>query len=531
MTKRNRTLALLLATLMAAGALGGCAGKAKTDAPQPTGAPSPAPSESRAPSMADSGTSRPVSPPSSQAPTGSPATKPAPAQEAAPAGMYHQDYGTNPNISPKTQPTSTFGVDIDTASYTLARSYILDSRQLPPPEAVRVEEFINYFPQQYKAPNEGVALYVDGGPSPFRPGMHLVQIGLKAEEVSQRERKPAMLTFVIDISGSMNMDNRLGLVKRSLNVLIDQLSSDDQVGIVVYGSQGRVELQPTADKERIRQTVNRLSTEGSTNAADGLKLAYGMASRFYLAGGVNRVILCSDGVANTGLTDPDGILRTIEDEKSRGITLTTVGFGMGNYNDVLMEQLADKGDGQYAYVDDLAEARRMFEEQLLGTLELIAKDAKVQVTFDADEVLSYRLVGYENRWLDNRDFRNDAVDGGEMGSGHTVTALYEVTLTGRDSQLGQVSIRYKDPDTGEVIEQAAPIMRSTVTGRAPARVRWTASVAEFAGLLRQSPWAMESRLDTIREVAWDAARDLGMTQSHADAIDLMDRAIQLRGRR
>lgn len=513
MTEKARWMALLLAALLAVAPLSGCAKKSSADQ-KSTAAPSVAPSQPA------------YTPPAQPATTGAPVA----AEQAAPAGMYYQNYGTNPMVNPSTQPTTTFAIDVDTASYTLVRNYITRG-QLPPADAVRVEEFINYFPQNYPNPSQAVGLYVEGGKSPFRAGASLVQIGLKAREVSRSERKPAVLTFVIDISGSMNMENRLGLVKQSLNVLVDQLSGDDQVGIVVYGTKGRVLLEHTADKDRIRSAIGRLSPEGSTNAEEGLRLGYELASRAYLENGTNRVILCSDGVANTGLTRPDDLLRSIEDWRGRGITLTTVGFGMGNFNDVLMEQLADKGDGMYAYVDQLPEARRIFQQQLMATLELIARDAKVQVTFDPAQVAAYRLVGYENRVMANENFRNDAVDGGEMGAGHTVTALYEVTLRGNGSQLGQVSVRYKDATTGEVVEQAAPILRSSVTPAPPARVRWTASVAEFAGLLRGSPWAAESRMDTVRELAWDAARDLDMPSAHKEALELIDRAARLRGGR
>jgi Ca-activated chloride channel family protein len=511
-------MALLLAALLAVAPLSGCAKKSSADQ-KSTAAPSMAPSKPA------------YTPPTPTQPATTAAPQPLRAGEPAPAGgMYYENYGTNPMVNPSTQPTTTFAIDVDTASYTLVRNYI-NRGQLPPADAVRVEEFINYFPQNYPNPSQAVGLYVEGGKSPFRAGTSLVQIGLKAREVGRAERKPAVLTFVIDISGSMNMENRLGLVKQSLGILLDQLSGDDQVGIVVYGSQGRVLLEHTADKDRIRDAIGRLSPEGSTNAEEGLRLGYELASRAFLKGGTNRVILCSDGVANTGLTRPDDLLRSIEDWRGRGITLTTVGFGMGNFNDVLMEQLADKGDGMYAYVDQLPEARRIFQQQLMATLELVARDAKVQVTFDPAQVVAYRLVGYENRGMANENFRNDGVDGGEMGAGHTVTALYEVTLRGNGSQLGQVSVRYKDAATGEVVEQAAPILRSTATAAPSARVRWTASVAEFAGLLRGSPWAAESRMDAVRELAWDAARDLDMPTAHKEALELIDRAARLRGGR
>jgi len=458
------------------------------------------------------------------------ATAPSPAPNQAPADMYYQPTGNNPAVSTAREAVSTFGVDVDTASYTLVRNH-LTRDMLPPADAVRIEEFINYFPQQYPASNQPVAVHVEGAASPFRPNLHLVQVGLKARQVTRSERKPAVLTFVVDVSGSMNMENRLGLVKRSLTLLVDQLQGDDQVGIVVFGSSGRILLQHTADKAAIRRAIERLQPEGSTNAAEGLKFGYELADRGFLQGGTNRVILCSDGVANVGLTSADGILRTIEESKSRGIALTTVGFGMGNMNDALMEQLADKGDGQYAYVDTLEEARRIFVEQLTGTLELVAKDAKIQVRFDPEQVVTYRLVGYENRVMANEDFRNDARDSGDMGAGHTVTALYEVQLKGTGAELGSVSVRYKEPDTGEAVELSAPIQRRAVTGTGSARVRWTASVAEFAGLLKSSPWAAESNLAAVVEVARGAGAELDWPAAHREAVELMEKTDRLRGKR
>jgi len=462
-----------------------------------------------------------------------PASPPTVGQGQPPADMFFQDAGDNPIINTSKQPISTFAVDVDTASYTVARNY-LTRGTLPPAEAIRVEEFINYFPQQYAAPRQSVAVYIEGAPSLFHTGWHTVQIGLKAREVSQEQRKPAILTFVIDVSGSMEMENRLGLVKQSLNLLLDQLRAEDQVGIVVYGTTAQVWQTHTADKALIRQRVQALASNGSTNAEAGLTLGYDQAYRAHKEGFTNRVILCSDGVANVGNTGPDAMLKRIEDYRTKGITLTTVGFGMGNYNDVLMEKLADKGDGHYAYVDTVAEARRVFLEQVTGTLELVAKDAKIQVQFDPAQVSAYRLVGYENRGMKNEDFRNEKADGGEMGAGHAVTALYEVQLIGKGQPLGRVFVRYKEPTSGETIEVEVPIAWPALApsaATASARLRWTASVAEFAGILGKSPWAAESNLAGVMETARKAASDLDMPAAHKESLDLMDRAFRLRGAR
>jgi Ca-activated chloride channel family protein len=460
-------------------------------------------------------------------------TPPAPQPQkatAAPSDMYYQDYGDNPQVSASTQPVSTFAVDVDTASYTLTRSY-LSRGTLPPREAIRAEEFINYFPQNYPEPEQTVGTYVLGAQSPFRPSRYLVQVGLKAKSEGWFTRKPARLTFVVDTSGSMETEDRMGLVKQSLTMLLDHLQADDQVAIVSYSNTAKLEQAHTADKELLRAAIERLRPDASTNAEAGLKLGYEQAARVFRQDAINRVILCSDGVANVGDTSPDGMLRAVSDYKARGITLTTVGVGMGNYNDVLLEQLADKGDGQYSYVDTPAEAKRIFVSQLTGTLENVAKDVKVQVHFYPEQVVSYRLVGYENRVMRNDQFRNDYADGGEMGAGQTVTALYEIQVQGSGPDLGYVSVRYKDASSKEVIEQSTPIHRRAVTSPAApeySRVRWSAAVAEFAGVLGGNPWAIESRLADVAAVARNAAAALDNPQPHREAIDLMEQAMQLR---
>lgn len=451
------------------------------------------------------------------------ASAPTPAQPL-PADMNHQHSGHNPQVNPSVQPQSTFSVDVDTASYTLVRSY-LEKGVIPPAEAVRTEELINYFPQSYPSGSAPLSLYVEGGPSPFRSATHLIQVGLQARPVTESERKPARLTFVIDISGSMDMENRLGLVKRSLSLLINELRPEDQIGLVVYGTRGRILQEHTADKERIRRAIERLEPEGSTNVEEGLRLGYELASSHFAKNAINRVILCSDGVANVGVTGPDAMLKRIEDYKQQGITLTTVGFGMGNFNDVLMERLADKGDGQYAYVDTLEEADRLFGAELSGTLQVMAKDTKVQVEFDPAQVKAYRLVGYENRAMSNDSFDDKSADAGEMGAGHSVTALYEVELKGDASQIGHVTVRYKD-SRGEAQEISAPIRRPNLG--ASAELTWNASVAEFAGILRGSPWSASTTWSNLLVVARQASKELEAGSTYAEAIHLMETAQRLK---
>jgi Ca-activated chloride channel family protein len=308
---------------------------------------------------------------------------------------------------------------------------------------------------------------------------------------------------VIDVSGSMDQENRLGAVKEALTKLVENLRPTDKVGIVVYGSRGEVILEPTlvSEGQTILSAIRRLSPNGSTNAEEGLQLGYQMASEAFLVGGINRVILCSDGVANVGNTGPDKILESIREHASQGIQLTTVGFGMGNYNDVLMEQLADDGDGFYAYVDTQEEAEKLFVNDLTGTLQAIAMDAKVQVEFNPEVVTRFRLIGYENRALEDDDFRDDTVDAGEIGAGHSVTALYEVKLEDNaEGNMATVFLRWQDPDTQEVIEISRSIRSSDLStsfSETSRTFKLAVLVAEFAEILRESYWAQEYTLHDL----------------------------------
>ncbi len=426
--------------------------------------------------------------------------------------MFFKNHGVNPFVDTEDDHLSTFAIDVDDASYIMARSY-LEGGHLPNNDAVRTEEFVNHFDYNYPAPSdEAFRIYMDGAPSYFGQNTRLLRVGIKGQEVRPEDRKPANLVFVIDISGSMSREDRLGLVKRALRELVDQLDQRDRVGIVVYGSRGEVYLPPTgiAQRYEILSAIERLAPNGATNAEEGLRLGYEMAGRMFEKGKINRIILCSDGVANVGRTGPDDILKQIKSYAERGITLTTVGFGMGNYNDVLMEKLGNKGNGFYAYVDDIAEARRIFVDNLTGTLQVIARDVKIQVDFNPDYVRSYRLLGYENRDVDDDKFRDDKEDGGEIGSGHEVTALYEIKFWDRPTEtsdridMGTVYVRYKDPDHGEVTE-----VRQAFDGRvfnaafasASTDLKLAAAAAEFAEILRKSHWAKESSLDEVMAVA------------------------------
>ncbi len=439
-----------------------------------------------------------------------------PPNGAAYHDVFFKGHGTNPFIDPEDDNMSTFGMDADSAAYAVMRRYIRDG-SLPPTEAIRVEEFVNAFDYDYTPPTDAAfAVHLEGAPSKFGEGkrLQLLRVGLQGRVVPDVDRKDAMLTFVIDVSGSMGMENRLELVKKALRLLVEQLRPADKIGIVVYGTNARVVLPHTsvANKEHILEEIDSLWTEGATNVEDGIHKGYELARQNSENDCINRVILCSDGVANQGETSPKILLKQIRDYvEDDGIFLTTVGFGMGNYNDTLMEKLAKKGNGNYAYVDTLNEARRIFVENLTGTLQVIAKDAKVQVEFNPDNVRSFRLIGYENRQMKHEDFRNDDADAGEIGSGHSVTALYEVKLNkGVDSgELAKVSIRYEDPDTTEVTEVSEKFrvddLKDTFGDASPG-LQFAASVAQFAEILRESVWAKNGCLKTVRQTLRNVLR-------------------------
>ena len=417
---------------------------------------------------------------------------------------FFQHYGVNPFIDTEDDQLSTFAIDVDTASYTIARKF-LDDGHLPDQNSIRVEEFVNYFDQMYEAPtDDAFAIHVDGSPSPFGNGNHwLMRVGLQGKELFDEQRQDTTLVFTIDVSGSMAREDRLGLVQRSLRLLVDELRSDDKVAIVTYGDRGSVLLEATEARERgkILQAIDSLQPRGSTYVEDGLKVAYKLAMDEVASNRITRVMVLSDGVGNVGNTGHESILRQVQEYVDQGVTLTTVGFGMGNYNDILMEQLADDGDGAYYYVDTLSEARRIFVEDLTGTLQVIAKDAKVQVEFNPEVVSRYRLLGYENRDVADDDFRNDAVDAGEIGAGHSVTALYELKLReGAEGVIGTVYMRYEDVGFNEVVEISQEFsysdLAATFEETAPT-FQLSAVVAEFAEVLRGSYWAREGSLEAV----------------------------------
>ncbi|MBT3338049.1 MAG: DUF3520 domain-containing protein [Anaerolineae bacterium] len=450
-----------------------------------------------------------------------------------PTDMFFEDYGTNPIIDTEDDHLSTFALDVDTGSYTVMRNYLNDGN-LPPEDSVRVEEYVNYFEQGYELPpaHQAFAIHLDGGPSPFTQTerYEMMRVGIQGYDVSDRDRKDVSLTFVIDVSGSMDMDNRLGLVKRSLEMLVEQLGRGDQVSIVVYGSNARVVLDPTSasDKGEILDAIYSLRSEGSTNAEAGIKLGYKTAMRAYEHDSINRVILLSDGVANVGQVEANAILDEVDHYVDEGITMATFGFGMDNYNDTLMEQLADNGDGFYAYIDDTSEARRLFVDDLTGSLQTIAMDAKVQVDFNPEVVSRYRLVGYENRDVADEDFRDNSVDAGEIGAGHSVTALYEVKLyNNAHGRVATVHLRWEDPDTHQVVEIEKDIYSSDFERDfhdADPYFQRAVVVAEYAEILGDSYWAEDSDLDDVYDEARWLEEYFYREEAMEEFVDLIKKA-------
>ncbi len=415
------------------------------------------------------------------------------------------------------EPVSTFSIDVDTASYSFVRAS-LNQNVLPQPAAVRTEEMVNYFPYDYASPRSADQPFTSNisvFPSPWTAGRKLVRIGVKGYAIQQVTRPRANLVFLIDTSGSMGEPNKLPLVKQSLNMLLDQLGENDSVAIVTYAGNAGTALAPTpaSQKERIRAVIDRLGSGGSTAGAEGIRQAYALAQQNLDRRGVNRVILATDGDFNVGITNQQELKGYIERERGKGVFLSVLGFGMGNYNDALMQTLAQNGNGTAAYIDTAAEARKTLVDEATSTLFPIAKDVKIQVEFNPATVAEYRLVGYETRLLNREDFDNDKVDAGDVGSGQTVTALYEIVpvggprangdlrysqtrpaaaqqriaAAGQNSEYGFVKIRYKLPksDTSRLI--STPISRASEVARfdaAPQDARFAAGVAAFAELLR-----------------------------------------------
>lgn len=421
----------------------------------------------------------------------------------------HQE--DNPVKRVAEQPVSTFSIDVDTGAYANVRR-MLNAGQLPPRDAVRVEELINYFDYDYPLPDSRQPPFrvsTEVAPAPWNPKTVLLAIGIKGYDLPKTRLPPANLVFLIDVSGSMAAPDKLGLLKSSFKLLLRQLRPEDKVAIVVYAGAAGVVLEPTAgdQKAKIETALERLSAGGSTHGSAGIQLAYSLARQGLVKNGVNRVILATDGDFNVGTVSFEALKNLVETERKSGVALTTLGFGTGNYNDQLMEQLADAGNGNYAYIDTLQEANKVLVEQMSATLLTIAKDVKIQVEFNPAQVEEYRLIGYENRLLRREDFSNDAVDAGDIGAGHTVTALYEIALKGsggalteplrygkaaaddapRGDEIAFLRLRYKQPDSEASQLLEWPIRRTQIAGDwrdTSERFRFAAAVAGFGQLLR-----------------------------------------------
>ena len=449
----------------------------------------------------------------------------------------YTDYGINGFTLTNRDALSTFAVDVDTASYTITRSKLRQG-YLPPTAAVRVEEFVNYFPYEYAQPEEGhpFAVDVEAAPSPYNPANHIVRVGVQGKKVHFDTRRPVNLTFLVDVSGSMQARNKIGMVKDTLKMLTEELEDGDTVALVTYAGATKVVLKPTpiSQRDNILRALGGLTAGGSTAMGAGIELAYAQADAAYRPGAVNRVIVASDGDANVGVTSHQKLSEYIAGKAQKGITLTTLGFGNGNYKDTMMERLANDGDGNYYYIDSMQESRRIFVDQLSGTLEVIAKDVKIQVEWNEDTVLAYRLIGYENRDIADKDFRNDKVDAGEIGAGHQVTALYEVALKDDLSAgLGTVRVRNKapGPDSPAVerrYEVPAGVMATRFADATP-QFRLQTAAAGFAEILRDSPHMNEV---TLREVA-DIARGAKRVEYGEDSelVELIEIASRLKGER
>ncbi|MDB4905640.1 MAG: hypothetical protein JWO05_424 [Gemmatimonadetes bacterium] len=433
----------------------------------------------------------------------------------------------NAFTSTRSHPLSTFSIDVDRASYSNVRRFVMSEHRLPPKGAVRVEELVNYFPYQYQAPTDGrpVAISADVGQAPWNASHRLVRIALQAPRIPLEKLPPNNLVFLIDVSGSMMPANKLPLLKQSLRLLVNELREQDRVAIVVYAGQAGLVLPstPASDRERILDALMSLEAGGSTAGGAGIRLAYEVAKQNFIRGGNNRVILATDGDFNVGVSSTGDLERLIEEKRAEGTFLTVLGFGMGNLKDSRMETLADRGNGNYAYIDDLLEAQKTLVRELGGTLVTVAKDVKLQVEFNPAKVRAYRLIGYENRLLKDEDFANDRKDAGEMGAGHSVTALYEILPVGveKDVEVHEVpalryqagtraggnpsdellfvSVRYKLPADSQSVVMRHAVRDSNV--RPSGDFGFASAVAGYGMLLRESEFAGSLTYDAVLSMA------------------------------
>lgn len=463
----------------------------------------------------------------------------------------------NPFLKTTDNPLSTFSIDVDAASYSNIRRIINDGT-LPPAGAVRIEEMINYFTYDYDQPskNEPFNVNLEAGPCPWNQQHQLVMVGLQGRKIPNDKLPPANLVFLIDVSGSMDSEDKLPLVQSSMKLLADQLRPQDNVAIVVYAGQAGLVLPSTsgASKIKIKSAIDELEAGGSTAGGQGIQLAYNTARASFIKGGNNRVILCTDGDFNVGVSSDDALVKLIENERKSGVFLTVLGFGTGNYQDAKMQKLADKGNGNHAYIDNLGEARKVLVKEAGGTLYTIAKDVKLQVEFNPAKVQGYRLIGYENRILAKEDFNDDTKDAGELGSGHTVTAFYEIIpvgvksafLRGTDSlryqvpaepfsesefteELMYVKLRFKKPDEDQSKLVSFPVA-TTIRSlqRSSENFRFAAAVAQFGMLLLDSKFKGNADFDQVYDLA-KSARGTDKEGYRLEFLELVKAAAEIKG--
>ena len=442
----------------------------------------------------------------------------------------YQKQPENPVKAVAQEPVSTFSIDVDTGSYANVRRFLNNGR-LPPKDAVRIEEIVNYLPYSYPLPTDGrpFAVHTQTVDSPWQSEAKLIKIGIQAQDTAKKDLPPANLVFLVDVSGSMTAPDKLPLVKKTLRILTEQLRPQDKVTLITYASGEQLVLPPTSgkDKDTILRAVNALQAGGATSGERALRMAYEQAEKAYVKNGINRIILATDGDFNVGVSDTETLKSLVAEKRKSGISLSTLGYGTGNYNEAMMEQIADAGDGNYSYIDSEKEARKVLRHQLTSTLATVAQDVKIQVEFNPAAVKEYRLVGYTNRTLRNEDFNNDKVDAGDIGSGHSVTALYEIIPQGKtgwlaDSRYQQapaangskneyayVKVRYKLPgqSASKLIEQPVPA-RSIPLAQADADTRLALAAASYAQQLRGGEYNGKLDWNTIEKMAANTrARD------------------------
>ncbi|NAR46186.1 DUF3520 domain-containing protein [Acinetobacter haemolyticus] len=454
----------------------------------------------------------------------------------------YQKNEVNPVHRVADQAISTFSIDVDTGSYSNTRRFLNDGR-LPPVDAVRVEEMINYFDYQYPQPNgiHPFSVSTETVDSPWKENAKLIKIGVQAKDLTTKQLPPANLVFLVDVSGSMNAADKLPLVKQTLRLLTEQLRPQDKVTIITYASGEKLVLEPTSgdQKDKILAVINALQARGATAGEQAIQLAYKQAEKAFVKNGINRILLATDGDFNVGITDFSTLKGMVAEKRKSGISLTTLGFGTGNYNEQLMEQLADAGDGNYSYIDNKNEAKKVVQRQLSSTLATVAQDVKIQVEFNPATVKEYRLVGYENRMLKQEDFNNDKVDAGDIGAGHNVTAIYEIVPVGQQGWLNDsryqastkiatankseyafLNLRYKLPNQDQSILLNQPIKAESKTlAQAHGDTRFAVAVAAYAQQLKGGQYN--------GSMGWDQIIQLAQQSSKPDPYQMREEFIEL----